>query len=685
MTVVLKLVQVYIVDKKGHPVSDLRKEDFVVTDNGRPVDLTEFEKHTLAPPVPVAAGQPADIKTKTEEPALLAPIAPPALSRKFFLLFDLANTNQRGARKAKDAALHFLDAQAEPNDEIGLITYSLLRGLSIREFLTPDHAKIRAAVVDLSVKETAGRAEDIEQEYWRKAAVEEPDPTAMVDLEWRRQETKNQALNYILKLTYLAKGLRYVPGRKNILLFSSGIPNSLIYGNQAGNPQGTIPGRGSKIDTGDRTLRTQNEEMLKEMSSSNCSIFTFDIREGAKVATLFDYDAETFATHSRDSGRSIFTTSGVHQNNDMVFKDENVTGQYSLGRLAKTTGGKYFSNINEYRRNLDDLQNITGTYYVLGYSINQAWDGRFHTLKVDVRRKGMEVRAQSGYFNPKPFREYSDMEKNLQFLDLAMSETPLTQTPVRAPLTALAGPGGGTAKTGELTVLTELPPSTFNRLTGTRAEIITLIFKENDELAEMHRSEEALTRFKDKSVILSSQAALAPGAYKLRVIVRDLDTGEAAVGSGRAFIPSAPAAGISLHTPLLLAPGSEEIYVEGRAKTATDISWTLLYPFDRGQFRPVFSPLAKGTPKVIVFLPCLTAGIDDPRIALRASLVDESSGAWRETEFIPAGRTALGNTITQVLAIPVAGLAAGKYRIHFYAEETKTRALSHASIPLTIR
>lgn len=55
--VTVKLIQVIVTTKKGNPVTDLRKEDFVLTDNGQEMKLTEFEKHVLSIP---SAEKPAE-------------------------------------------------------------------------------------------------------------------------------------------------------------------------------------------------------------------------------------------------------------------------------------------------------------------------------------------------------------------------------------------------------------------------------------------------------------------------------------------------------------------------------------------------------------------------------------------------------------------------------------------------
>ncbi len=363
------------------------------------------------------------------------------MPRKFLLFFDYANNNQRGARLTREAALHFLDEKAVAGDEVGLVSYSLTRGLVIHEFLTPDRAKVRRAVAEMSLKDSVGRGDEIEQEYWRQAtegpikiipkgelqALQEEGIGAKEQpyYHWRRQETKSQAQHFIDEMIGLARGLRYVPGQKNLLLFSSGIAYSLIYGQQGGTPQGNVAGQGAVFDPGDHVLRTLHEAMLKELASAAISVFAFDIREAAMVPSLFAYDEETFVSRIRD----LFTVTGVHQNNDLIIKNDTLTGMASLRRMSLATGGRFFGNIDEFERNMADLEALTGSYYVLGYPVSQTWDGAFRPIKVEVARRGLEVRTQAGYFNPRPFRELGDVEKRLQLLDLAMSETPSSKPP----------------------------------------------------------------------------------------------------------------------------------------------------------------------------------------------------------------------------------------------------------------
>jgi VWFA-related protein len=679
VTVTLKLIQVYVTDKKGNPVPDLKKEDFIVYDNGRAMTLTEFEKHILERAAQKPEPRPA------EEKILPTPLpAPGVMNRKFFLFFDFAFNSQKGIKKAREAALHFIDTEIIPGDEVGLLSYSTLKGLSIHEYLTTNHKILREAVEGLTTKGIAGRAENFEEEYWRRAQEEIPQDEGIIwqkkksQLFWERQESKNQAQNFILKLTALAKALRYVPGQKQLILFSAGIVNSLIYGNQAGNPTENIPGVRTQFDPGDYVLRTQHEEMLKELSAANCAFFTFDTREAAMVASLFAYDNQTFEDRYRD----LFSEGGVHQTPVNILKDDKITGHYSLSRLSNITGGKYFSNIEEYRKNLDQLQNLTGSYYVLGYYIGEQLDGQHHKIKVDVKRKGVEVRAQSGYFNPKPFREYTDLEKQLHLFDLALSDTPLLQTPLTFSLSALSYAVGEGAR---LEMLSKIPARVTEKFAGKKVELVALVFDENENLVRLQRTEADLAKYRGMDVFCASGAALQPGSYKCRLVIRDLDSGTGAVASARANVAKKAFVGLSLHSPLLLVPESSFAYLEAAAaKKKEATAWNDAYPFDRALYSPLVGEAPKGTPKIFAVVPCSMTGLVQPSITLTAWLVNSVSGERLPLPFSVLNKARKEDVEIQFLELPLTDVPPGKYLLYLHAEDAVSMAVSYAQTTLII-
>jgi VWFA-related protein len=703
VAVTVKLIQIYVTDKKGKPVQDLTKEDFILTDNGRPVVISEFEKHLLEALADTAAPPPEEI-----EQVVATSISPPkALSRKFLLFFDFAFNNQRGINKSKEAALHFIDTEVKPDDEVGLMSYSMLNGLAIHEFLTTDHRKVREAVRALSVGRIAGRAGDIEEEYWRQSTEGQPRSPFYVSEElapilakkipifnWRRQESKNLGENFILKLTALARSLRYVSGQKHLILFSTGIANSLIYGNQAGNPQdeglktgptgAALPTNDptlarAKFDTGDYVLRTLNEDMLKEITAANCTVFAFDTREAALVPSLFTYDEQTFEERNRD----IFYDQGIHQSATDQMKDNKTTGQYSLRRLSVTSGGKYYSNIEKYKENLNQVQDMTGSYYVLGYYITEQWDGRYHPVKVEVKRKGCEVRAQMGYFNPKPYSEYSDLEKQLQLFDLTLSEKPIFQTPLALPINALSYAAGEETR---LQMVSRIPRQVMEKFSGKRAEFIALLFDAKENLVDLQRREADLAKYRGGDVLYASGAALRPGSYRCRLVIRDMETGTSGLGSAQVFVARKAFIGLSLHSPLLLIPESNAAYLEAATgKKKVMMEWNEFYVYDRSRYSPVAGEVPEGTVKLFVAVPCSTVGLVQPEIVMTAYLVNSASGERIPLPGSILDRVQKESGESQFLELLLENIPPGKYTLYLHAEAAGTKYVSYDRASLTIK
>lgn len=504
VVVTLKLVQVYVTDKKGNPVLDLTRDDFVIYDNGRKQSITEFEKHVLSfPSLGVEDKQVTIKETPLQAPREL-------MNRKFFLFFDFAYNNAKGILKAKEAALHYIDTKLHPSDEVGVLSYSAMKSLKLNEYLTNDHKKVREVINGFGIKDIAGRAENFEAEYWQAVTGEKPKDASQAGwvfqnpdpaiISIKQKESLVQILNFAQKMIDLARALRYIPGHKYIILFSSGVPYSFIYGIQS--PYG-IQGKyetGENIGSwGETLLKQRYEDMLKELSASNCAIYALDTEE---------------------LRRTLET-------------DLRMTGAFSLEKMASATGGKYFGNINKYEKHLDKIQSLTATYYVLGYYIEEAWDGAYHKIKVEVKRPDCNVHAQKGYFSPKPFREYTDLERMLHLVDLALSEKSLFQTPFRFPLEALPC---NEDKKANLCLIAKIPVEKIQEILEGKVEVISLIFNSAENIVEVRREEKDFSRFQGQNAYYYSFFSLPPGTYKCRLVFRNLETGRGAVGSCSATI-----------------------------------------------------------------------------------------------------------------------------------------------------
>lgn len=598
VSVTLKLIQVSVTDDKGNPVPGLAKSDFELFDDGARVEITDFENHVSVTDTLKgdAAGDAPSSDRLNPAPATSAPLMP----RKFILLFDFAFNNPRGIIQARAAARHFLGTGLRPEDEVGVISVSMARGLAIHEFLTTRHDLVGKAVEAVNVKDAVGRADEIEEEYWRRQSegTLNPGGKSLFQLNAERQDSKAQVSLFLDMMTKLAGALRHVAGPKHILLFSTGLPESLIYGNRMSPSMVLLPGGRvlTAYDPGDSTLIRKNETMLKEFAAASCSFFAFDTREAALVQSLFTYDSQTL----EEGQRTIFTGGGASLSTNQVFKDDKLTGFFTLRKAAGATGGEYFSNIRQYERSLARVQAVTDNYYVLGYYINERRDGRFHKLRVKLKTKGYTVRTQAGYFNPRPFRDYSDLEKRLHLVDLALSPAPDARILVEPRMSSLIYAEG---KESMITLFTAIPPEVMQSLLGRRIEFVSLVFDSKDNVVQTDRAEVAVSENRGRQAFYVTETTLGPGRYRCRLVLRDMESGESGVSSADLVVKDRPAPGLEVDTPLIVAEKEPPLYL-GTAAGSHLPKWREHYGIDSGRLSPIVGPSFQGLSTICVAFVC---------------------------------------------------------------------------------
>lgn len=86
-------------------------------------------------------------------------------NRKFFFFFDFAFNNVAGISKSRKAALDFLDTQVQPDDLVGVLSFVVKQGLTLHEYLTSDHRRIKQVIEELGSGKFMGRAWRIESEW----------------------------------------------------------------------------------------------------------------------------------------------------------------------------------------------------------------------------------------------------------------------------------------------------------------------------------------------------------------------------------------------------------------------------------------------------------------------------------------------------------------------------------------
>jgi len=678
VSVTLKLIQIYVTDGKGNPVAGLSRSDFELFDDGERVEITDFENHvsvTDAPKDPAAAEAPI-----RDNPNPLPTTAAPLMARKFLFLFDFAYNNPRGIVQAKAAARRFLETELRPEDEAGVISVSMARGLAVHEFLTTRHDLVGKAVAAVNIKDAVGRADEIEEEYWRRQSEGNAGSggKSLFQLNAERQDSKAQASLILDLMTELAGALRHVAGPKHILLFSTGIPESMIYGNRMN--QYMVLESGGRVrtvyDAGDSTLIRKNEIMLKEFAAANCSLYSFDTREAAMIPSLFTYDSQTL----EEGHRNIFTSGGVSQNATQVFKDDKLTGLFALRKAAGATGGEYFPNIKDYERSLARVQALTDNYYVLGYHLNERRDGRFHKIRVKVKTKGYTVRTQAGYYNPKPFRDYTDLEKRLHLVDLAISPAPDTRIPIEPRMSSLIFNEG---RETLVTLFTALSPEVMKLLVGRRVEFVSLIFDGKDNVVQTDRAETVISEDRGRRALYVTETTLGPGPYRCRTVLRDMESGESGVSSVDLAIRDRPAPGLEVDTPLIVTEQELPVYLGAKDATRTP-RWREHYGIYSDRSSPIMGPAPPGLSIFSVVLGCSCRDLENPDVILSYQLIDSRTGKEEPLLLLEEKTAAEPRRMRRVLEFSAKDLQPGTYFFYVRARDKASNAAAFAHTTLVI-
>ena len=649
VTVRFKLIQVYVADKKGNPVSDMKPEDFEIKDNGIPKKVEHFERHDVdmieeKKPVPEAA------KFEPQKPVEPA-------RRKFFLMFDTAFNEPRGLKRAKEAALDFLETQARPSDEVGVVSYSSYKGLTIHEYLTEDIGRVREVVKKIGIREAMlGRAEEVEDAFGEMSYnIASPEG---VESELVRDHYTQQVLDYLRDVKDMAKAMGRIPGCKNIVLFSGGFAGFLLSGTlydgakdytlADANPSGY--GQAADLRAGNPVVRDAYADMIRELKASNCPVYSIDVAK------------PRFTIDNRDS---FIPTASSSQ--------KDLWGIESLRRLSKETGGRYFSNASDPKTAVREIQKVTGTYYVLGYPVEETWDGKFHKVEVSIKRKGYSVYGEGGYYNPKPYSEYTPFEKQLHLMDLALAKEPYFQEKLQIPIRALLCPEQrGTA----VSLLAELARPELEKLAGGRIETVAIVFNEEGKILFSNKDEFGFEDVPGKSIYQTLTKALPAGRYDCRIVLRNLETGRGARAQAAVLIPEQQKdPGIRIYPPLLLSDDSGTTYLGSRL----DFSAAFSGDWDPSLYKPIVGPGPSGMHQLTALVQCHTGIVAEPDVRFSTTLIHLDSGETILCSAKVVSQRVSGALQTSLIDLTFSPLAPGEYSLYVFALEAKSSHQSKAS------
>jgi VWFA-related protein len=377
-------VDVYVTDKKGNRVTGLAKDDFLLFEDRRPVEITNFYA--------VESGHPAAGETTDGDEPEVVPGAPPPLplayrqeaaevpsDQRLFLVVYVDNFNIRPANRNRvlDDLGYFLSTEVAAGDQVMLVSYD--RSLKIRRPFTADPELAARALEEL--ERLTGHAvtrDDERRQALERIGESQGESQALAYARMHAESVQNDLKFTVGALKELIHQLGGLPGRKAILYVSDGVPmvpgQDVFY---------AVNGKfGSSLGITDSFQYDASRDFDELANAANANRVTFYTIDAAGLRL-----ASTFAAENANPSLGIQVDSTFNNNH-----------QSPLRFMAESTGGVAVVNTNRILPRLATVAEDFDTYYSLGYSPARAGTGRYHDIRVEVKgRKDLVVRHRKGY------------------------------------------------------------------------------------------------------------------------------------------------------------------------------------------------------------------------------------------------------------------------------------------------
>ncbi|HEY3567795.1 MAG TPA: VWA domain-containing protein, partial [Thermoanaerobaculia bacterium] len=432
-------LDVYVTDKKGQPIDGLKKEDFQVLEDGKPVEISNFfaESRGTAPAAaPTVSGGPGPVAAER----------PVSQRLRLVVFVDDVNLSQSNRMRILQNVGKFLHSELKPGDEIMLVRYD--HKLDIRRQFTPDLKRVDADLAEIldlptdtrKYQQSLGQA-IMSTIYARLGGERGGESTGGMEVEsqlesWAGEESI-MVSGSLDALDSVVSWLAGVPGRKAVLYVSDGLPITpgldlyTVWSRAARQPSITQRVSAMNAEKYDMTARFRQ---LTAHASRNRVAF---------------YPIESYGTRNGDSV-SLFDSISLE------------IRQAGLRFLADDTGGRALLNATDVPGALAKVAEDFGTYYSIGYQPQRPGDEAEHKIEVKVKPRGAQVRYRRWY-RDKPASE-TVAEATLAVMRFGPDDNPLgakvevvpskkpgeTLVRVQVPVAKLFLQPNGTSRQGQL-------------------------------------------------------------------------------------------------------------------------------------------------------------------------------------------------------------------------------------------
>ena len=668
-------IDVIVKDKKGKYISDLKAEDFTISENGVAQKIEFFDA-------------PLSNTGTTAGPA-----EPAAAPRNYVsLVLDSQTTDVTNVKQVREGAIRYVREQITEGDIVGV--FSVTNGLQMLQPFTQDKAKLIATLEQLGnnpdsknfeQKDLSGNIDKL-REFLNSAPsnidVSTPAGGAAMArimiarrvlaqfVRLRTALSLQQSRPILAALAALAEGLRPIAGKKTLVLFSQGFVTPAV-------------------------LDWQVQSTIDIANRANVAIYIIDSAglraaapaSGALVPTT-PLGGVSAITNQEErikavGGETVFDNA----------RQEGQTREYDiLYRISGDTGGKFLKGNNDIGQGLERINQEIHSRYTLAYrSTNQNFDGSFRKVKIEVRRPDVQIASRTGYYaiSPEEIVLLSPAEKKLLSNFAAVENNPAL--PVSVSLSPFRSREG--LYTVPLAI--ELPPSAvkFERKGDKQSMQLEVlgVLKQTPERVlsrlggnfDVNLSENDYKQILANNIFYRQDLQLAPGDYTLDVIVRDKISGKTTARRQQIVLPEPDAEFAT--TPVVLSR-----YVEPASELPPNpAELPDVFVHRKRLIRPSADRRFSVSDNLIMFLSVYNAANNTetgtPQVRVTVRLMKDGQPATKPLDYV---LTDVQNQPVPHLQfaefIRLASLAPGRYQLSIEAKDMVTRKFTKQDAPFEI-
>ncbi len=396
LTVTARLVVLDVVatDKDGNPVTDLKRSDFTVFEDGKQQRIASFEPpsaHVLPPQMAASA-----------DPTAVFDAAKPAafgLSPVTVLVLDQLNTQFSDSSFARQSLKDYLTQQpallAQPTT---LLTVYDNHFKLVKAYTRDRDALLRALAAEPTHKswtlDTLGSSEN--------------GPITRLDQTLRALEQ-------------IAQSSASIPGRKNLIWVGGGFPTldpTTIDGSELQEVKDTMQHVTNTLMDAHVTMYADRSQERRRRDDRN---------------------------HRREPPRRLPEAMSDSSNGSLA----SINNGEDFDRLAPITGGRVIRGMNNVAHQIALSVDLGKSFYTIGYTPSSSSEAtaKYRHIRVDCKRAGLRLRTRDGYFVEETRQEKAAATISYDLSNAAESTVPLNglhvvvdrSTSVNAPPGKLCG------------------------------------------------------------------------------------------------------------------------------------------------------------------------------------------------------------------------------------------------------